>query len=79
MSLEKKKVHRYSWAAERLLELGEEVIEPVDQELVELTEEKLANPSEKVKKMAQDVLDLDILEINQLMTLIQVKSSISFV
>ncbi|RYG98250.1 hypothetical protein EON65_51675 [archaeon] len=75
-SMSTKKVHRYSWAADRLEQLGEQLIEPEKRELIEVTDEMLHNPPDKIKKMGEEIIDLNLLEINQLINLIQVCSTV---
>lgn len=76
-SMSTKKVHRYSWAADRLEQLGEQIIEPEKRDLVEVTDELLHNPPDNIKKMGEEIIDLNLLEINQLINLIQVLLGVS--
>eukprot|EP00981_Chlorochromonas_danica_P005969 scaffold1244_cov162-Ochromonas_danica.AAC.5 len=67
-----KKVTIYSWAADRLKEVGEEIVDVPEEEIVEITEELLNNPAPKVCNLADEIFQLDFLEVNQLTNLIQV-------
>eukprot|EP00600_Ochromonadales_sp_CCMP1393_P001761 CAMPEP_0174987854 /NCGR_PEP_ID=MMETSP0004_2-20121128/19788_1 /TAXON_ID=420556 /ORGANISM="Ochromonas sp., Strain CCMP1393" /LENGTH=205 /DNA_ID=CAMNT_0016240979 /DNA_START=5 /DNA_END=623 /DNA_ORIENTATION=+ len=64
------KITENSWAADRLEELGEK-LEPEELPMTRLTEEALYEPSEKTAKLAEEVLALNLLEINQFMKIIE--------
>lgn len=73
------KVNTNSWAAERLLALGEDLEPGPEIPLTEATDELLLSPPENIKRMTEDIIGLNILEINQLMKAIQVCREIQLV
>jgi hypothetical protein len=72
---DKIEIKENSWAQEGLLQKGEKLapLSKEDLELIECTRELYDNPSPKVKRMADEVLSLNVLEVNQLLQLIQVR------
>ncbi|KAJ1413454.1 hypothetical protein B484DRAFT_455058 [Ochromonadaceae sp. CCMP2298] len=62
-----------SWAAERLGVVGEKVA-PGTGMPREVPEGLVNEPTAKTTKLAQDILELNMLEVNQLMRVIQVSS-----
>ena len=66
------KVTQNSWASERLEELGEQLESGEELPEVEGTEELLNSPPERVKELAEDVLSLNVIEVNQFIQYIQV-------
>ena len=65
------KVTTNSWASERLQKTGE-ALESVPTETQILSEESLTNPSEKVKKLGNEILSLNMIEVNQLLKVLTV-------
>ena len=66
------KVTTNSWASERLQKTGE-ALESVPVETQILSEESLTNPSEKVKKLGNEILSLNMIEVNQLLKVLTVR------
>lgn len=65
------KVTTNSWASERLQKTGE-ALEAVPSETQILSEESLTNPSDKVKKLGNEILSLNMIEVNQLLKVLTV-------
>ena len=65
-------VNDNSWAADKLRELGEKVEAEPELPLIEATEELLSKPSPRVLKLLDEILSLNMLEVNQLVSGIQV-------
>jgi hypothetical protein len=67
-----RKLTENSWAAERLEELGEK-LEPEELPATRITKELLNDPSAEVTKLAEEILSLNILEVQQLLKAVQVR------
>ena len=66
------KVNDMSWAAENLKAQNEDVEEvPLMEDPIEISEESINNPSEKVKKLVTEIIKLNVLECQQLLKLMQ--------
>lgn len=61
----KKQVSRWAWSADIVKKAGEEVLELPLPPLIELTDEIIFSPPQKIQDMVQEFLNLDILEVNQ--------------
>lgn len=61
-----------SWAADKLRAQGEKLENGAEMAEVLVTEELFDNPSEKVIKLTDEVLALNVIEVNQLLRRIQV-------
>lgn len=72
------KVTNQSWAADRLEDMGEKLESADPPPLVEGTDELLSSPPQHVVKLVDEVLSLNVLEINQLLTLIQVSYIVQY-
>lgn len=64
-------INNYSWSASKLRSLGETIPEVEERPLLIVTEEVIHAPPEKIKKLINLVLSLDLVEINQLIRGIQ--------
>ena len=71
------KIDSNSWAAERLLAIGEKLEQGPTLPLTEATDELLMNPSQNIKDLANEIISLNVLEINQLLKAVQVSSLIN--
>ena len=63
-----------SWAAEKLTANGEKLEKGPEMSEILLTEALFDNPSEKVKKLTDEVLALNVIEVNQLLRRLQVRN-----
>ena len=77
-SLQKRYVNDNSWASDRLKELGEKIEPGPEQTLTEATEELLHSPSPKVQQLIDQILSLNMIEVNQLVTSIQVAKRFTY-
>jgi hypothetical protein len=66
------KLTENSWAAERFEELGEK-LEPEELPVTRMTKELLNTPTEAVTKLAEEILSLNIMEVQQLLKAVQVR------
>jgi len=64
------KLTENSWAAERFEELGEK-LEPEELPVTRMTKELLNTPTEAVTKLAEEILSLNIMEVQQLLKAVQ--------
>ena len=60
-----------SWASERLVEQGEK-LQVVNNSVQLLSEETLLKPTEKVTKLSDEILALNMIEVNQLLKVLTV-------
>ena len=61
-----------SWAADKLVEMKEEVKEvPLMDTPIEISEESIGEPNEKVKKLVAEIIQLNVLECQQMLKLMQ--------
>lgn len=67
------KIDDNSWAADRLIELGEELPKGEKLPLTEFTLKLAYTAPEKIQRIAEDVLSLNALEMHDLMNKLQVK------
>ncbi len=68
-----RKIDSNSWAADRLLAIGEKLEPGPSLPLTEATDELLMNPPQNIKELADDIISLNVLEINQLLKAVQVQ------
>lgn len=59
-----------SWAGEALKKQGENLEKP--KEAIYMDDNFYKNPSDKIKDIVQQILQLNVVEINQMMTMLQV-------
>lgn len=64
-------IDKNSWAADRLIEAGEDLPEGAAKEEVVVTAELLSETPEHVKKLGEQVLALNVLEVNEFLNSLQ--------
>ena len=64
-------VDEQSWVASRLQAQGEALKEVPPGEMMELSDETVHQPSEKVKKLVAEIIQLNVLECQQMLKLMQ--------
>lgn len=71
---QKRRIQEGSWAQE-LLKKYEKIEPQENQNAIIVTREILANPPEKVKRLVDEMVNLNMLEMNQLMKYLQVNKA----
>ena len=64
-------LNEQSWASDMLKEKGEMITEASKSDPILISEETISQPSEKVKQLASDIMNLNVLEVQQMLRVMQ--------